>query len=183
MPYCKHCGAKLAPGAHFCEECGTKIESTNEEKGSPETETRETAPDLNTTTDSVATPTDSGVTIKCGNCGYIGPGEPGRKLYATILAWCCVVIFWPLTLIYYVSTSAYRCPKCHSTFIGIKRRNDSAFMSQSQAKRSLRIFLYVILGIAIIGILSAVVLASLNTAREKASQAAGASQQSYGQSY
>ncbi len=182
MQYCHKCGAKLPPDAKFCEECGTKIEGTDRSKQSSLVDVPTTTPDLNTSS-APTTDVDGGVTIKCGNCGYVGSPEPGRKLYATVLAWLCVVFFWPLTLIYYVSTSKYRCPKCHSTFIGVKRRDDSTFVSQTESRKPLRIFLYVILGIAVVGILAAIILASLNTAREKANQAAGVNQQSYGQSY
>lgn len=110
--------------------------------------------------------------IKCGNCGYIGHGESARSTWATILAWICVVFAPLITILYFVATHKYQCPKCHSTFLGIKNKNGEFTTGQSGATRAIWIIVIILVSIAIIGILSAVVLASLNTARSKGNDAA-----------
>ena len=55
--------------------------------------------------------------------------------------------------------------------MGVKNK-EGMFVSQNGAKRPVMIFVYLIFGIAIIGILSAIVLASLDTARQKGIEAA-----------
>lgn len=150
--YCSDCGTKNEDGAKFCSSCGVEIGLASSKSN----------------IDSAQVEDKSQPVIKCGNCGYIGPGERGRSIWAQILAW---IFFGWVTLIYYLVTHAYKCPKCHSTSLGIKRRDDKTFVDQSKARRPLVILLWVLLSIAIIGILSAVVLASLNTARQKAADA------------
>ena len=147
--FCEHCGTKIDEGVQFCQNCG---QSTSGEKvvvsssgNKPEAE------------------------IKCGSCGYIGPGELARSTWATILAWICVFFAPLITIIYFVATHKYRCPKCKSTFLGVKNK-DGVFVGK-QGTSAVGIFLIILVGIAIIGILASVVLASLNAAREKAKQA------------
>src|SRR3989344_4381082 len=147
--FCEYCGTKIDEGVQFCQNCG---QSTSDEKvvasssgNKPEAE------------------------IKCGSCGYIGLGEPARSTWATILAWLCVFFAPIITIIYFVATHKYRCPKCKSTFLGVKNK-EGVFVGK-QGTSALGIFLIILVGVAIIGILASVVLASLNSAREKARQA------------
>ncbi len=108
-------------------------------------------------------------TIKCGNCDYIGEGELARSTWAKVLAWICVAFSPIITIIYFLATSKYRCPKCNSTFVGVKNK-DGMFMGQNGgSKNNLFIFIIIsiVVGIAIVGILASVVLASLSTARQK----------------
>lgn len=108
--------------------------------------------------------------IKCGNCGYLGVAKKGRRTLSQVLAWMAIIIFWPITLIYHLVTHKYLCPKCGSSFLGV-RNKDGAFTAPSGGIGPLAIVLVVILVIAIIGILASVVLASLNSARDKGQDA------------
>lgn len=168
--YCHKCGVAIPDGANFCEGCGNKVEAGTESHPQGKIEMPPTLSD--NSTPPIATEGKSKTIIKCGNCGYIGPGEPGRSMWAKILALICIFGAPLITIIYFLVTYEYRCPKCQSTFLGIKRRDDKDFVSQSKTRRPLIIFLKILLVIAVIGILSAVVLASLNTARQKGASAA-----------
>lgn len=115
-------------------------------------------------------PVSKGI-IKCGNCEYIGPGEKARSTVGVILAWL-VVIFAPLiTIIYFLATSKYRCPKCKSTFIGVKNK-EGVFTQRTKGSRIFLVFICILLGIALLGIMASIVLVSLSSAREKAQEAA-----------
>jgi predicted RNA-binding Zn-ribbon protein involved in translation (DUF1610 family) len=109
-------------------------------------------------------------TIKCGNCGYLGVGKKGRSAWAQILVWLLIIFFWPITLLYYVLTHAYACPNCNSTFVGLRDKN-GFYSAPKGGGGALGIVVVVIIAIAVIGILAAVVLGSLNDAREAASEA------------
>jgi Zn finger protein HypA/HybF involved in hydrogenase expression len=149
--YCEHCGTKLEKDAQFCQSCGKSTSSASH-----------TIAETNSTSTTASTE----AIIKCGNCDYVGPGQKARSIAGQILAWLC---FPWITLIYYGTTHKYRCPKCRSTFLGIKNK-DGVFVNDKKGG-PLMILVYVLVGVAIIGILSSIVLASLNTAREKAKQA------------
>lgn len=168
--YCKNCGAKNEDNARFCEGCGTKIQAGTE--SNPTGEVGATQISSDSATPSNVTEDKSVAVIKCGNCGYIGPGEPARNMISKILAWICVVFAPLITIIYFVATHKYKCPKCGSTFLGIKNKKGEFTKGQSTASRVVIIIVAVFIGIAIIGILSVVVLASLNTARTKGNDAA-----------
>jgi|SRR3989344_4535607 len=155
--FCEHCGTKLEKDAEFCQSCGksTSVSTTS----------------AVASVDSKNAKLELGATVKCGNCDYIGAPEKARNLGSMILAWLCIFFTPLITLIYFAVTHKYQCPKCKSTFLGIKNKEGVFVGQKGGAKSPLMIFVWVLLGIAIIGILSSIVLASLNTAREKAKQA------------
>lgn len=152
--HCTHCGTKLGDGAKFCKSCGKVVGSAHAETATvaaPSAATNNNAPE-----------------IKCGNCGYIGTPEKARNLFFTVLAWCCVVFAPLITVIYFVGTHKYKCPKCQSTFVGIKN-NEGKFVGQRGGTgRTVKAVVLVLVGIAVMGILASIVLASLNSARQKA---------------
>ena len=155
--FCENCGTKIEDEAQFCQNCGKS--------------TLAGVKSAVVNNDSKNAQLESNATIKCGNCDYIGSPEKARNVASMVLAWLCVFFAPLITLIYFAVTHKYRCPKCKSTFLGIKNK-DGVFVGQKGgAKSPLMIFVWVLVGIAIIGILSSIVLASLNTAREKARQA------------
>lgn len=153
--FCEHCGTKIEGGAQFCQNCG-----------------RSTSPLTASTssTDSLNTKPESNVTIKCGNCNYEGIPEKARNTGSIVLAWLCIFFAPIIPLLYYALTHKYRCPKCKSTFLGIKNKEGIFVGQKGGAKSPLMILVWVLVVISIIGILSSVILASLNTAREKAKQ-------------
>ena len=153
--FCENCGTKIEEGAQFCQNCG-KSTSVGAKSAVASIDPKNVKLEL-------------GATIKCGNCEYIGSPEKARSPFFVVLAWICVVFAPLITIIYFVATHKYRCPKCKSTFLGLKNK-EGAFVAQ-RGSNALGIFLIILVGIAIIGILSSVVLASLNSAREKARQA------------
>jgi RNA polymerase subunit RPABC4/transcription elongation factor Spt4 len=158
--YCEHCGTKLEKDAEFCQSCG--------KPATPTAHAMAATADHNP---AGATTGSTEAIIKCGNCSYEGPGEKARNVGSMILAWLCIFFAPLITLIYFAVTHKYRCPKCKSTFLGIKNKEGVFVGQKGGAKSPLMIFVWVLVGIAIIGILSSIVLASLNTAREKAKQA------------
>ena len=159
--FCKNCGNQFNKDSKFCGKCGDTVAKENLLEKSFENEPNNTRENIET-----GLPT-----IKCGNCGYVGAGEPARSLVGKILAWICVVFAPLVTIIYFVATHKYRCPKCKSTFLGVKNEHGVFVGQTGGANRIVIIFVCVLVGIAIIGILASVVLASLNTARSKGQDA------------
>ncbi|WP_436644541.1 zinc-ribbon domain-containing protein [Microbaculum sp. FT89] len=104
-------------------------------------------------------------TIKCGNCNYVGMGAPGRSTWAQVLVWIAFFFFWPITLIYYVVTRPYVCPKCGSSFVALKDKS-GAFGVAKAGNTTLVVTIAVFASVIVIGILASVILASLNSARE-----------------
>lgn len=151
--YCKHCGNKVKEGAKFCTSCGKGIHSNSDRDN-----TVPAAPHIQASA-------SEGAIIKCGNCGYEGSGEKARNVFFVILAWLCVVFAPLITIIYFVATAKWRCPKCKSTFLGVKNK-EGKFNGQRSSNATV-IIVAVLAGIAVIGILSSIVLASLNSARIK----------------
>jgi hypothetical protein len=107
-------------------------------------------------------------TIACGNCDYIGPGKSGRSSWARFTVWIIFFLGSPLllsgpliTLLYYLNTNKYVCPKCNSTFIGRKNINGH-YSGTKNSSVSLQETLQMFLIIALISILTSVVLAFLN---------------------
>jgi multisubunit Na+/H+ antiporter MnhB subunit len=109
--------------------------------------------------------------IRCGNCNYNGMGESGRSVWAQILVWIAFLVFWPITLIYYLVTHRYRCPQCKSTFVGMRDKHGK-YSAPSGGVSVVAIVAVMVIVIAIVGILAAVVIASLNDARDAAKRAA-----------
>jgi len=152
--HCKKCGKSISGEEKFCRHCGAPVE-TNESK--------ENSTDVYGKTNDI---------IRCGECGYEGTPESARNPLFTALAWLCILFAPLITIIYFVGTDKYKCPKCQSTFLGIKNKDGKFSVGQKSAKNKPVIILVgVLVTIAIIGILSSIVLASLNTAREKAKSA------------
>lgn len=166
--FCSNCGNKLLEGAKFCGGCGKVVplqerDGQKNEFGQGEKNIEE---DRTITNDH-----DPKGIIKCGNCGFIGQGDPARRMIFKILAWS-VVLFAPLlTLLYFLATHKYRCPKCHSTFVGVKNKHGIFVEPRSAGSRWAIIIIIIFFGIAIIGILASIVLASLNSARIKSRDA------------
>lgn len=158
--FCKNCGKEVASETKFCKNCGSEVKVNSREKATA------------ISTDPVSTESKSGVIIKCGNCGYVGGGEKNRSLVAQILAWICVMFAPLITILYFVATHKYRCPKCKSTFLGIKNKDGVFSGARGGASRWVFIIVILFVGIAIIGILAGVILVSTSTAREKANVAA-----------
>ena len=109
-------------------------------------------------------------TIKCGNCGHTGLGKKGRSTWAQIAVWLWFIFFWPITLVYYLATHARLCPKCESTFVGLRDKNGH-YSAPKNGVGPLAVILGVFVAVVVIGILAAVVLASLNDAREAGQKA------------
>ncbi len=145
--FCAHCGIKMKEGEQFCPNCG---KSTSENPNP------------------VVGQNSSLAIVRCGNCQYEGPGEKARSTSSIIIAWLCIFFAPIITLIYFAVTHKYRCPKCKSKFLGIKNK-EGKFVAYN--RNPLMILVWVLVGVAIIGIMSSVILASLNTAREKGKQA------------
>jgi predicted RNA-binding Zn-ribbon protein involved in translation (DUF1610 family) len=159
--HCTNCGAQLNQGAQFCKSCGKPVVSAPYAGVAATTVVAPSVPIAHT----------SGVIIKCGNCGYIGEGEKARKLVFTILAWMCVVFAPLITALYFVGTHKYRCPKCKSTFIGIRNKEGVFTGQRGGASKVVTAILLILVGLAITGILASIVLVSLNDARQKAAGA------------
>lgn len=160
--YCEYCGIKKEEGAIFCQGCG---KTTTTEVSSVLGKNKD-----NESNDFIEVEKEA--VIKCGNCEYIGKGQKARSTWAIVLAWVCVVFAPMVTIIYYLATSKYRCPKCESTFLGVKNEY-GVFVGQNRSRggKIALIFVCIFVGIAIIGIMASVVLASLNSARSKAQDA------------
>jgi RNA polymerase subunit RPABC4/transcription elongation factor Spt4 len=150
--FCKNCGTKLGESVQFCQSCG---KSTSHSGGE----------------DIKNVSTQSFDIIKCGSCNHIGQGEPNRRLISKILAWMCVIFAPLITIIYFVATPKYRCPKCKSTFLGVKNKDGVFVNEKTGAVKVLLIIVYIFVGIAVIGLLSTIIAAPIQKAREKGREA------------
>ncbi|MDP2967078.1 MAG: trypsin-like peptidase domain-containing protein [bacterium] len=142
--FCKYCGKENNDEAKFCKYCGKTIfidEGKNENK--KETE------------------------IKCLRCGYIGKAKKGRSVWAIILALLCLPFIPLITVLYFAFSHKWACPKCDSKSIGEIDQQGNVVIKKGNL--FLIIFL-ILISIAIIGILASIVLVSLNSARQKATE-------------
>ena len=184
--FCHSCGEKLMDDASFCIKCGTKIvdgvdryfvepiHSNDESSHSIDDLSSRTKAEADNKNEenhiTNAEKNKSKIIIKCGNCEYIGSGEPARNIISLILAWICIIFCWPITVIYFITTHKWRCPKCKSTFLGVKN-NNGVFVSQGKGGNIFIIIIVILIVVAFIGILSSLAVVSLSGARQKASDA------------
>jgi type II secretory pathway pseudopilin PulG len=166
--FCTKCGIEQSAGSEFCHECGNKLLQTNKSGEVNDGSKVKKIVDLFEPSD-VENAGNSKAIIKCGNCNYVGTGKLGRSILGEIFAWLCILFFWPVTLIYYLATSRYRCPKCDSTFLGVK--NKQGVFTQQKKLGVLGVILVVLAIIAVVGLLSTLAVVSLNNARMKARDA------------
>jgi Zn finger protein HypA/HybF involved in hydrogenase expression len=173
--FCHNCGKKIRDDSRLCDKCNTEITSIGNAFNQKLKNVDEKI-DIPSRNENGSTANSAGgklgAEIKCGNCAYIGPGEPARRFFSMILAWLCVLFFWPITLIYFISTHKWRCPECKSTFLGVKN-SQGIFVSQGRGSGAsfLMILFTILIVIAIIGILSSIAIVYLNDARQKAADA------------
>ena len=166
--FCSNCGNKLVMGTKFCGSCGKNVISEKSNEQQPQLSGQEESLKEK---QHIVDANNSKAVIKCGNCGFVGQGEPARRLVYKILAWS-VVWFAPLlTLLYFLATHKYRCPKCKSTFLGVKNKEGIFVGQRGGGSRWAIIVIVLLVGIAVIGILASIVLASLNSARIKSRDA------------
>ncbi len=163
--FCEKCGNKLPNDAEFCNKCGTKLEANLPKKIS-----RSETSDFS----SNQTPVEYGgsPTIKCGNCGYIGAGERARTITAQALAWLCVFFAPLITIIYYLATHKYRCPKCKSTFLGVKNKEGVFVGQRGGGGKWFTVIIIVLVAVAIIAVLSSIVLVNVTSYINKGKDAA-----------
>jgi Tfp pilus assembly protein PilE/ribosomal protein L40E len=163
--FCKKCGNKLPIEAEFCNKCGARSEAGSAKRDSKTYATEASADQ---------TPVEYGgkVIIKCGNCGYVGAGEPARTITGKVLAWLCIFIAWPITLIYFLATHKYRCPKCKSTFLGVKNEEGVFVGQRGGSGKWLTVVIVAIVGIAVVAILAAIVLVNVTSYINKGKDAA-----------
>jgi|GEM_PF-6910034 len=161
--FCKKCGKEIKSGAKFCSICGVEVENAT-----PVSSATDLAPPF-------AVTADPKPVVKCGNCGYVGVGESARKIVITVMAWLVVLVAPLITILYFVGTHKYRCPKCRSTFLGIQNKDGMFVGQRGGAGRVVYAIFLVLFGIAVMGILSSVILATLNSAREKSRETAALS--------
>lgn len=101
--------------------------------------------------------------IRCQNCKYEGLAEFARQPFFELLAWLGVLLTPLITVIYYLATHKWRCPKCKSILVEIKNKN-GVFISPKSHRRA-KNFIFYFIGAMIIMVLLSVLLASLNTSR------------------
>lgn len=111
------------------------------------------------------TPVSTGEIIKCGNCDHIGPALKNRSLWAQIVSWVLFIISPFITICYYIINPKYICSKCKSKFVSTKDF-DGVYRGKNNSVTVLMIVVGIFIGIAILGILSSIALASLSTIRD-----------------
>ncbi len=116
------------------------------------------------------TPVSTNEIVKCGNCNQIAPGVKNRSVWAQVIVWLLFIIMWPVTVVYYVMNSKYKCSNCGSSFVGTKDKN-GLWTGQKSGAIVFFVIGIILVAVAIIGILSSIVLASLSSARAKGIEA------------
>lgn len=147
---CTQCNQGLKNGANFCGNCGKQVEA---QQTAVQQQSFQTTPFPD---------------IKCGQCGYSGPGEKARSTVAVVFAWIGIILSPLIPLIYFLVTHKWRCPQCKSTFIGVRNKYGVYESSRGDGWWVVFVILGIFVGIVIIGIMASVVLASLSGARERA---------------
>lgn len=132
---CEKCGNSLSLNAKFCTKCGESVRGA--------------------TIEVIDAGKKKKPIIKCGNCGYVGEAESNRSILAQILAWLCLFIFPIITILYFGTTKKYSCPKCKSTFVGVK---DKTGIFVDQKTSVLKIVVFLLLGIALISTVAGMVI-------------------------
>lgn len=105
--FCQTCKTKLEEGAPFCKICGRSTSLIDP---------------VTFSADPVAAEKKLPALVKCQNCGYEGRGEFARSKLIQVLAWICIFVFVPFTIIYFLTTKKYGCPKCKSVSLSFKNR-------------------------------------------------------------
>jgi len=167
--FCKKCGNELVNKVKFCNKCGAKVEVNQLLAESPN---KKIEMETNSVSEDLSLGDKDEPIIKCGSCGNISHAESARNIFFTILAILCIFGAPLITLLYFFGTNKYRCPKCKSTFLGVKNK-EGVFVGQKGMSRGWSIFLFTILGIAIVAVLSAIVLVNVTSYVNKAKEASG----------
>jgi hypothetical protein len=126
---------------------------------------------INPTTPSDNTAAINNETVKCGNCNQIAPGVKNRSVWAQVIVWILFIPCWPVTFVYYLLNPKYRCSNCQSTFVGTQDKNGQ-WVGPKSATFFFIMFISILVAVAIVGILSSVVLASLSSAKQKGIESA-----------
>ena len=107
--FCQTCKTKLEEGLPFCRICGRSTSATDPVTFSvtfSKAEYNRRKPAL----------------VRCKQCGYEGRSEFARSISMQAVAIICIIFFLPFTIIYFLKTKKYRCPKCKSTSLSIKNK-------------------------------------------------------------
>lgn len=112
--FCQTCKTKIAEGAPFCFICGRSTSTTDP---------------VTFSADPIGDEKKLPALIKCKSCGYEGRSEFARSFSIKVIAWMCVFIFPPFTIIYFLTTKKYRCPKCKSISLSF-RNKQGEFVNQ-----------------------------------------------------
>ena len=107
--FCQTCKTKLDEDTPFCRVCGRSTSMTE-----PVT--------FNVTFNKAEYERKIPAVVRCKSCGYEGRSEFARSIPMQAVAIICIIFFLPFTIIYFLKTKKYRCPKCKSTSLSIKNK-------------------------------------------------------------